>query len=413
MAFLDSLSTGTALSTDAASKFPGVVHDEMERFRPGDIDEGHACRNANFRVLRARISLGGLCRSIISAVEEGAQAAFNRAQANTVARAKVKAEKFNADATTAAAEARAAGPETIHEMFDDLRTTAKYLFLLSGILSYVSYVLLAAGIIGGLNLVLGRLLFDSVHSPRFGPRSALGFRLERSTAAPSAISFSTHHQINLATDPVTSGIATDWYVVLQAMRVGAGTHMRTSVPKPFSLFFSRFAAGKYLMTRITVDSVVPAVQHPTISSPGDLKLVLIDLAQGQELVFRMSDLLAFSSSVGLSSVYTAHVATHLLGLGSFYSVATGPGYVVLTSEGQQTRALTRNLSVPPVSLLCWDRRTEFTLGQEMSFSGMWFNDPSVVGNSVSGTAIIDEGRASGPGLLRHIWRVARYLFMPF
>jgi len=44
---------------------------------------------------------------------------------------------------------------------------------------------------------------------------------------------------------------------------------------------------------------------------------------------------------------------------------------------------------------------------------MWLNDPSVVGHSINGTAIIDEGRASGPGLLRHIWRVARYLFMPF
>lgn len=411
--FIEGLANSSALASNAAATFPDVVRGETERFRPGDIDEGRACSGAGFRIIGKHISLGGLCRSIIAAIEDGTQSAFNRAQANAVSRARAKADKFNADGKVAAAEARAAGPELIGEFFTDIRSTAKYTFLLFAILSYASYVLLVAGIIGGLNLVLGRLLFDSTLSPRTGPRTALGFRLESTSSPPAPLQYKSYNEIDLTTLALRHDQVPEWYVVFQAMRVGTGTHMRTCIPCPSSLFFSRFATGRYLMTKITVDTDNPAVQNPAISSSGDLKLVCIELETDQEVVFKVADLLAFSSAITLKSIYTAHVATHLLGLGSFYATARGPGYLILTSEGQQVRALSRGLSVPPVSLLCWDRRTEFTLGQEVSFSGMWLNDPSVVGNSIAGTAIIDEGRSSGPGLLRHVWRVTRYLFMPF
>lgn len=76
---------------------------------------------------------------------------------------------------------------------------------------------------------------------------------------------------------------------------------------------------------------------PVISSPGDLKLVRFYIEESQDLVFHVRDLLAFTSGVRLRSIYTAHVAAHFLGLGSFYSVASGPGYVVLLSEGARVR----------------------------------------------------------------------------
>ncbi|WP_377842044.1 hypothetical protein [Bosea sp. UC22_33] len=410
--FLQKLSESSASAANASKVFPGVVAEQMELLRPGLIDTGR-CSGAKAKVWKFHIPLGWLCVMALDAANDGIQTSFVNAKAKAVARATEKAAKFSKVQTVAAEEARKAGPELVDVFFDELTTSARYTFLIFNTLALVSYVFLAGGILGALNLTLGRILFDHTLSPRKGRKSALAFRLSDSAQPAKRLNFKSYHQVPLSAYAIPSKGNVDWYVAFQAMRAGPGTHMRTSAPCPASLLFSRVIARRYLMTKITVEPNYPNNNGPIISSPGDLKLILIELVDGQEVVFRVPDLLAFTSETTLGSTYTAHIATHLLGLGSFFATAKGPGCIVLCSEGQQVHGLSNGTSVPAESLLCWDRRTEFTLGQELTVRGMWLNDPSVVGNSVADAAILDEGRASGTGLFRRIVKVVRYFFLPF
>ena len=340
---------------------------------------------------------------------------FERAKASAVDKAETQARKLREAGKLAEAELQRVGKEVLHDTYQNYRRLAGAIFALLFALSVVSFVVLASAIVGGFNLVLGRLVFD----PRLtqedkSSQTKITFRLNPEDGDAEALNFESVDDLKLRDEK--RNVET-WFVSFYATRMGAGTHMRLSVPQPSALFFQRLLTGRLLMTRVDVSVVTKQESgephNPRISAPGDLKVVCINVKRGQEVVFHVGEMLAFSDGISLQSIYTAHVAAHLLGLGSFYSVAAGEGYLVLLSEGARVRKVNKWLSLPPDSLLAWDRRTEFSLAQEVTLAGVWFNDPSVISNSGFGAGIVDEGRAGSPGLFNRFLRLVRYLFMPF
>lgn len=406
-----------------AAKFPGLVSASFEKARPPGIDERKACQGAELKakILGKQRRLGsfkGLCRNMLRAVENMVMTTYNRSRAAAEQYTSEKIQKLRTTGREAEADFAQIGKEAIKANFDRYRKLAAAVFVMMLAFSLLSYLMLVGALVGGFNIVLGRLLFDASLPPHKSRKTAsVAFRLDPRDGDATELSFKPYNSLKLRELSEGRDDIACWFVSFDAMRVGAGTHMRLWSPQPHQSVLQRVLSRRYLMTKVAIlDEEVAAAtveNEPTISSPGDLKLICIEIENGQEVVFHMGEMIAFTNEVRLSSVYTAHVATHLLGLGSFYSVASGSGYLVLRSEGADVRKVKRGLSIPPATLLAWDRRTEFTLAQQRSLAGVWFNDPSVISSSEDGVGILDEGRAGGTGLWQRLWRLFRYLFMPF
>lgn len=405
------------------AKFPGLVSAGFEKARPPGIDEHKACQGAELtaKILGKRRRLGsfkGLCRNMLRAVENMVMTTYDRSRTAGENYAGRKTEQWRTSGQKAESDFAQVGKDAIKVNFDRYRALAAAVFIMLLALSLLSYLTLTGALVGGFNIVLGRLLFDAGPPTRENRKTtALAFRLDPLDGDATRLDYKPYNALKLRELSNDRNDIKLWYVSFDAMRVGAGTHMRLSSPQPHRSILQRLVSRRYLMTKVAIrdDEVVNAStdNEPTISSPGDLKLICIKLERGQEVVFHMSEMIAFTNGVRLTSIYTAHLATHLLGLGSFYSVASGTGYLVLLSEGADIRKVKRGLSFPPATLLAWDRRTEFTLAQQRSLAGVWFNDPSVISSSDDGVGILDEGRAGGTGLWQRLWRLFRYLFMPF
>jgi hypothetical protein len=405
----------TQVSADQQlAQFPKDVSDGIEAVRPKPINDAAACAGAvvSFRVLRKTITLGsfrGICQGIIRSIQAMIMSAFERAKAAAVAKAEKETSQLRERGRVTEAELQIIGANIVRDTYAKQRATAGAVFMLLLILSIVSYITLVGALIGGFNLVFGRLLFDKDVVPGKPRTPLMTFRLDPKDGNAGALDFQSYDELDL-----TDGGERTWFVCFQAMRIGTGTHMRLSLPQLTALFLQRIFTGRLLMTRVEIeDQRQKSVHAPTITAPGDLKLVRFHLDGQQEIVFHIGDMLAFSSGVRLESVYTAHAAAHFLGLGSFYSVASGEGFIVLLSEGARVKRANQGLSIPPPTLLAWDRRMEFSLAQQISFNGVWFNDPSVISHSAYGAAVLDEGRGGAPGLFSRLWRIIRYLFMPF
>ncbi|WP_155914741.1 hypothetical protein [Asticcacaulis sp. AC460] len=404
------------------SQFPGIFSSVLEVARPPQIDRYKACKGANvpIRILGKKLNIGfkTICRSMIGSIEAMIMASYerNRRAAELFASDEIKKiRQAGADGVSAISTI---GSNAIHKTYENYRNLAGVVFTLLLVLSLISYVLLATALIGSFNIVLGRLLFDANLKVRDDTNSLLAtFRLDPQPGDAIPLKYSLSDEINLKKISQDHEGVNSWFVSLDAMRVGAGAHMCLSLPCPIFSIPQRLVSRRYFMSRIDVASKAvrqaPDAHAPVISMKGDLKLVCIEIVEGQEVVFHVGQLLAFTNGVRLQSIYTAHLSTHLVGLGSFYSIARGSGFLVLVPEGADVMKVSKGLAAPPATLLAWDRRTEFRLAQETSVMGIWLNEPSVVSESVRGAVILDQGAGGKTGLLGRLWHLFRYLFMPF
>ncbi|MHC2086602.1 AIM24 family protein [Methylobacterium sp. CM6244] len=398
---------------------PQVVKETLDLFKPSPVNVDAACSGAVLKVRGFRIgSAHGFCGGIVRGIEASIVNIYERVRSSAIGFTNRQVDQAIAAKKSTETALLEGGSEGIKRFFDDIRTGTAATFLILLVISYVSYALLASALIGGYLLVVGRLLFNFKREKDGTPViNPVTFRLDRNAKAATALSYATYDQVNLKAVASVTGNMNTWYVSFGVTRIGDGTHMRLIVPQILELTVQRMINNLFFMTKIELkysDSDATASNHgPRISLPGDLKLVCIYLDGTQDVVFQVKEMAAFSNGVNLSSVYTTHVAAHFFGLGSFYAIASGRGVLILRSDGSQVSNVEPNLSVTPPTLIAWDRRAEFSLAQQVSFSGIWFNDPSIVTTSTAGSAIADEGHTSGTGLLHRIGRLTRYLFMPF
>lgn len=393
--------------------FPRKLTDSFAKLRPPVLDSGRPCEGLKFKLGSIRTP----CRHAIDAGNGTVQGAFNKRQEafnQLVTRTAVETET---ERVRRLREAHASGLKLIDDIFDDLQGTADAAFLAATIMSGLSYLMLVCALVAAAQMVLGRAIYRE-HKPQVAPSQEQPFRLPGSgDSQPLALVDSPVMDLTDQSDPQNparkvSNIQ-DWYVNLRIARRGEGTHMCVSMPKPFECFLQRLLTARLIMTRVAMQTALHTNHPPQISVPGDHNLVRIRIKKDQQVCFRMRDLAAFTTDVTFRSIYTTYVGAHFLGLGTFYGVAEGEGgHLILQSDGEQVQPSTKGDSTPAVNLLAWDRAHEFALAQNLSVSGVWFNDPSLKLRSASGCAVLDESCASRFPLASRIWRLFRYLVLP-
>jgi len=395
--------------------FPTILTDTFAKMRPPVLDTGRPCDGFKFKYGSVRTP----CRNLVSAGNDTVQGGFNKRQDafnQFVTKTAVKTEDERQQRLE---EARVHGLKLIDEFFADLQRTADAAFLAARVLSGLSYLMLLGALVAAAQMVLGRAIYRE-HTPQVAPSQEQPFQLPGSGASQTlALVDSPVMDLSDQSDPehptrkVADKDIQDWYVSLRIARRGEGTHMCVSMPKPFECFLQRLLTARLIVTRVAMQTALHTNHPPQISVPGDHNLVRIRIKKGQQVCFRMRDLAAFTTDVTFRSIYTTYVGAHFLGLGTFYGVAEGEGgHLILQSDGEQVQLSAKGASTPAVNLLAWDRAHEFALAQNLSVSGVWFNDPSLKLRSASGCAVLDESCAPRFPLASRIWRLFRYLVLP-
>jgi hypothetical protein len=419
-------------SSVALSELPEKTGDVIEKARPRHFSQV-PCNSANFRFEiwgpDIRLPLGPLCRRIIESIDAGAQRSFNKARTQATEAVRVQVAKASNKSEVAAQELLTISDEAVKRTYAGVEATVRSLFGLLIILEVVSVVVLLGSLVGALAMVLGRVLFDArAQATKKLNTFSLGH------GAAHELEFTTRDEVRL-NDASLPGSDQGWWIYTLASRHGEGTHLIPRVPQPLRSIVQRFFSNRLLMTSVDtqIDDVRGAdlAHSPTISSPGDLQFVCVSVAPGQAITFKMGDLFGFTANVRLRSVYTTHVGANLLGLGTFYSVAyvgdedtalgrddggqqrpRPTGTIILCSEGNRIEAASAKQQVSARGLLAWDRRTRFTVKQELGMIGVWLVPPHVQIQN-QGSAIYDEANESRAPILQNLWRMLRYLCLPF
>ncbi len=348
-----------------------------------------------------------LCTSIVGIGAEWILSWYERTRAAAL-------EKLNSTLSDAHILREAKAPsikliaeEQIRDSFEGYRRIARTVFSTLRVFSITSYIFIAAGLVGGFFIVVGRVFFDRSRGSQFRLSAGSGFL----DVHEKALTWSTLDRVNLGnlyTGAPSIPSKREWYVCFDAARYGDGTHMDVCFPQKTACLLQRLRHKRLFFTRVRS---CPQ-ESSTISAAGDAKLVAINIEANRQIVFHMADLVAFTSEVQLQSVYSTHFATEFFGTGAFYCVAQGPGFLVLKSEGHEVISSKLSTSFPTGMLIAWDRAAAFRLIQNETQRGVWANAPSI--ESVAhGTAIFDESRPGDPNLLGKIARLLRYVALPF
>lgn len=402
------LTNASFTAEEAKSAIPSSVDSFLNQQTPKPLDAHGACRNASFKLrFGIRLSLGTLCRGIVNAVSSQMIGSYKKAHANINRLVTSKTEELGLSAQQAIEGTREEGRAEIESMYAARRAAISNTFLVLRLLEYLSYVILSCALLAALCYVLGRVLFDST--------SRMVFRLQPDGTAVR-LDASRYDEAKLFEFPIDAQNPY-WYLWLGIVRRGNGTQMNLVAPQWFRCFVTRLFSGRLLLTRVDLSSALARSQNvgARISYDGDVTLVFIRIRGDLQVVFRMQELVGFSEGIKLKSVYSTHVGSHLLGLGSFLNIATGDGYLILLGIGEKKDGWEsiKGDCTPEVNLLAWDRRHEFSLKQNLNVGGIWINEPSLWLRSTSGAALLDESRARKFHFGRRMWNLLRFLMMPF
>ncbi|CAN7382172.1 hypothetical protein [Variovorax sp. LjRoot178] len=400
------LKAGRAESQSAAAAMPQIYAGYLERLRPAPIQE-RFCASWSFEVLRVPISFAWLCRGLVSAINEQIESSFNRVKGTTLA--SLERRIADLDSAGAATEDRliAEATQVTTEAYAVARQMVNGVFLVGVISGWAGAAVVFYSVLAAFVLATARAVFDA----RSG---RLTFQLvpredgqRQGEANPTF-----HDEMNLL-PAGSSDIGLTWYVSWIAKKSGRGTFSSLSYHPYLRCIFSRARTGRLSFSRLRFDPSEESIQTdpPKISVPGDSRIVLIKLEGHEELVFPMKRLVGFTEGVSLRSGYSAHVGNHFLGIGMFYTYATGTGYLALLTIGEDAKVAKPNSLHSAQAFLCWDRRQTFALEQNRNAFTWWVNAPSikVMGES---SAVLDEGTGKAPGAIAGFWKLARFLFLP-
>lgn len=395
----------------AIEAIPREVRAFIDEMRPPRIAD-KACAGVSIKVKKIKISLRGLCRMILGVVDEGVQGAFNRAAARINAAVERIITQADQEDDVRIAELREIGHSEIGTASDEIRATLNAFFAFLTALQLASALSLVASVLHGLNMVAGRVAFDANRKAGTAPPST--FQLAPGNAEPlqSTLLGDTLH----FSSPDLAGSTHGWYGYILSKRSGHGTHLRLRCPQTFAGVLNRLFTFRYWLTWVDTTpanlvNISSAIQP--IAQIAHHSLVAIKIPANQQVVFRMRDLFAFTSNAQLASVYTTHVGAGLLGLSRFYTVASAdtPATIVLRAYGESVQSLTNGNQTSPDSFLSWDRRTKFSVAQELSLAGVWMVPPHM--KVQSDNAVVADKRPEG--LLTpvfNVWRLLRHLFLP-
>lgn len=376
---------------------------------------------SKFRIKRVG-SFGSPCRGIINSASDTVKKRYQQTE-NEINEAVIRRNvQFQNDSIRAEQAILDDGINAIASQYEYQRKGIHFGFLVAEFLKYLGLVALAGAIVAGLQMAIGRVLYDSKGSTgsknyfQFvsGTPKHLNWTVSRrpQEGNPAELEVVDDFlKLNELVPPKDSTLK--WYVALQVDATGEGAKEDLCIPQPASCLLQRFATLKWVLTAVEWEENRDATRYPdvTLSIEGDSHLIAIRLREGQQVGFRVSDLGGFTDGVSLRSIYSTHAGGEILGLGSFHSFAEGDGYLLLISEGMGVGDDSGG-SLRPHKLLAWDRKQKFALDQASKIGKMWINTPSLVLSPKANTYLFDQSGAR-PKFLQRAWRLLRYLFLPF
>lgn len=154
----------------------------------------------------------------------------------------------------------------------------------------------------------------------------------------------------------------------------SGRAPKISIPQWTKGFLARLRHGTWSMNEIVMESDRSAVKF---NAPGGKEFVEWELADGEVVIFSYRHFVAMSETIQLSTIVSLRFSTLLLGK-IFFTAATGPGKLILSSKGSPTPGNSpADLgSIPESRLLAWQQNTRFAVESELNvfdvlFSGVY------------------------------------------
>ena len=357
-----------------------------------------------------------MCRSAAASFYSSLQATFKAATDKLLEN--TDGVLANAKTSIQLSEERAIeyGERSIAEAQLAARTTVDGIFSIVDALYVIGWVVLTSAIVGATALVLARRLFSPEGQVPFslgleGGSTKLELaQLERSQSGASMV------RIGLLHAPAGTRY---WYVTTHDRLVREGDGWEgPAIPQPFSCFLQRIPR-RWALQRINIDVAAKAERggYGARFGTGEKSrygLACIRVQPGQQLVFKVKHLIAFSDGVSLRSSYSTHVGLHLLGLGAFQTYVEGDGWLVLgLNEGTFRPSVRGKDRIYPPGVVCWDRRARFLVSHTSEAERHWFSESQVVPQSKDGSVLIGEYGCPSTGIIAYLRRLAGYLVLPY
>ncbi|PHI19591.1 hypothetical protein CEQ90_12000 [Lewinellaceae bacterium SD302] len=183
----------------------------------------------------------------------------------------------------------------------------------------------------------------------------------------------------------------------------AGRAPKIALPQWHVGMVGRILSGTWAMNRLIMEAGRPAVDF---NAAIGIEFVEWELAEGESVIFSLSDFVAMSGEVKLKRIVSLRMESMLLGK-MFFTAATGPGKLILRSkgnvllEGTSGDKVGPSTSVPQHRILAWQQHTRFLVESELNvldvfFSGVYLRpmdgDPTVINSDQTGKARSGIGR---------------------
>ena len=136
-----------------------------------------------------------------------------------------------------------------------------------------------------------------------------------------------------------------------------GMAPRFTIPSPSSACFSRLANKSWSMNKITV---FPGEDPVKCTATKGIEFFEWNLKSGEQVVFDFHNFVGMTAGVTFSTLLSARLSSLLFGK-LFYSVATGPGKLILMAEGRAEVSEEGSLggSFPPERIIACDINSRF------------------------------------------------------
>ena len=177
-----------------------------------------------------------------------------------------------------------------------------------------------------------------------------------------------------------------------------GSAPNFALPQTFSCFFARWSNSSLSMNRISISENSDTV---TCTATRGMEFFEWNLSEGEQVAFDFYNFVGMSHSVKLATVVSTRISSLLLGK-LFYSVATGPGKLILLAEGraQVTEDLMSLASLPPERIIACHLHSKFYIDSKIDLKNIYMSS-AYVKPTQEGDMIIDvdslRGVKSGVG----------------
>lgn len=203
--------------------------------------------------------------------------------------------------------------------------------------------------------------------------------------------------------------STDTYVVLRYEIRNAVANV--SVPQFGTGILGRIFSGSYILARLKGSNIPELGASIVVNAPA--KLLQWKLKQGEEIIVRYEDLVAFSSTVRLATEINLSIQATLFGRFMFHKMI-GPGFVIVQTKGEAVagKEPEAGWSRRATSLKAWQLQAGFQVQSNLDWLGVYlapFNIRKQEGSMLIYDAAPENTRWSSFGLIRAV----RTFLLPF